>query len=327
MPLTPVLRLAMLGCVCIAVARGGEFPAPRAVPVIPMNADPKGPPIPSQAPVESAHPASIALWESGAPGSEARKGEPENISWRQEPDIVFPVIFNIHNPSITPFHPAKGKATGAAVIIAPGGGHWQLTIDREGYDLARWLAEHGVAAFVLKYRLARDAAGNSAYKVEKEALADAQRAIRLIRVHATEWSVNPHRVGILGFSAGGEVALLAATNHDLGKADAVDLIERQSSRPDFFAPIYPGGLQKTDYALSKETTPPAFLACAYDDRMPDQLAAFFTALRHAGVNAELHIYNSGGHGFGVRNDRPNLAVSGWHVRFIEWLGDLGMLKP
>lgn len=316
----------MLGSVCMAVVHAADFPAPHAMPVLPMNADPKGPPIPAKDPVESPHPASIALWETGAPGSEARKSEPEAISWRQEPDIVFPVIFNIHNPSITPFLPAKGTATGAAVIIAPGGGHWQLTIDREGYDLGRWLAERGVAAFVLKYRLARDAAGNSPYKVEKEALADAQRAIRLVRSRAAEWNVNSHRIGILGFSAGGEVALLSAINHDSGKVDASDVIERQSSRPDFFAPIYPGGLQKTDYAISKDSTPPAFLACAYDDRMPEQMTAFFNTLHHAGVNAELHIYNRGGHGFGVRNDRPDLAVSGWHVRFIEWLGDLGMLK-
>jgi acetyl esterase/lipase len=326
MPLIPVLRLAVLGFVCATMVGATELPAQRAVPILPMNSDLKGPPVPAQDPVESAHPPSIPLWPAGAPGSEARKAEPENISWRQEPDIVFPVIFNIHNPSITPFLPAPGTATGTAVIIAPGGGHWQLTIDREGYDLGRWLAERGIAAFVLKYRLARDAAGKSPYKIEVDALADAHRAIRLIRSHAKEWNVNSARVGILGFSAGGEVALLAATHHDSGKAEAIDPVERQSSRPDFFAPIYPGGLQRTDYKISKESTPPAFLACAFDDRMPEQLAAFFTTLRQAGVNAEIHIYNSGGHGFGVRNDRPTLAVSGWQTRFTEWLGDLGMLR-
>ena len=105
-----------------------------------------------------------------------------------------------------------------------------------------------------------------------------------------------------------------------------DQVERQSSRPDFFAPIYPGGLNRTDLTWSKTATPPAFLACAYDDRMPEQLAAFFTTLRQAGVNAELHIYSSGGHGFGIRSDRPNLPVSTWHVRFAEWLGDRGFLK-
>ena len=102
------------------------------------------------------------------------------------------------------------------------------------------------------------------------------------------------------------------------------VVARASSRPDFFAPIYPGGLPRTDYAWSKDATPPAFLACTYDDRMPDQLAALFSSLRKAGVNAELHVYNSGGHGFGVR-ERP-LAVSHWPDRFIEWLGDRGFLQ-
>ena len=326
MPRTPFFRLALLGLAGAAMLSAAEPPAPRAVPVLPMNSDPKGPPIPTHDPVESAHPASIPLWPDGAPGAEARKNEAENISWRQEPDLVFPIIFNIHRPSITPFLPAAGTATGAAVIIAPGGGHWQLTIDREGYDLGRWLAARGIAAFVLKYRLARDIAGNSSYKIEVDALADARRAIRLVRARADEWGVKPDRIGILGFSAGGEIALLAATQPDAGKTDAPDPVERLSSRPDFFAPIYSGGLQRTDCKPAKDTTPPAFLVCADDDRMPEQLAAFFTRLHQAGVNAELHIYSVGGHGFGVRADRPALAVSSWNTRFIEWLGDRGLLK-
>ena len=142
---------------------------------------------------------------------------------------------------------------------------------------------------------------------------------------AAEWNVKADRIGILGFSAGGEVALLAAARHDAGKPDAIDPVDRQSSRPDFFAPIYPGGLQRTDLAFAKDATPPAFLACTFDDRMPEQLTTFFATLRRAGVNAELHIYSTGGHGFGVR-ERP-LAVSNWHARFVEWLGDRGFLKP
>ncbi len=326
MPLSPLLRLAVLVVACVSLTYAAELPAARPVKILPMNSDPKGPPIPAYDPVESIHPDSIPLWPAGAPGSEARRSEPESVSWRQEPDIVFPIIFNIHQPSITPFLPAPGTATGAAVIIAPGGGHWQLTIDREGYDLGRWLAARGIAAFVLKYRLARDIAGNSPYKIEIDALADAQRAIRLIRSRATEWNIKTDRIGILGFSAGGEVALLAATHHDTGRPAAADPVERLSSRPDFFAPIYPGGLQRTDFKISKGNTPPAFLACAFDDRMPEQLATFFIILRQAGVNAELHIYNRGGHGFGVREDRPDLAVSSWPTRFVEWLGDQGMLK-
>ena len=206
----------------------------------------------------------------------------------------------------------------------------QLTIDREGYDLARWLADRGIAAFVLKNRLARDTSTPKGtpqpYSIEVHALADAQRAIRLVRARAAEFFVKADRIGIMGFSAGGELALLAAGHSAPGTPDATDPIERVSARPDFFAPIYPGGLQRTDLTWSKDATPPAFLACAYDDRMPDQLAAFFTTLRKAGVNAELHIYNRGGHGFGVRADRPDYAVSSWQVRFADWLGDRGFLK-
>jgi endo-1,4-beta-xylanase len=319
----------LLAALCSALV-AADLPAPRAVPPFPQNLSPGGPAIPATPAAESAHPAAIPLWANGAPGSEARKDEPEQVSWRQEPDIVFPIISNIHQPSLTPFLPAREKATGCAVIIAPGGGHMQLTIDREGYDLARWLADRGVAAFVLKNRLARDTSTprdtSQPYTIETHAQADASRALRLVRSRAVEWQVKADRIGIMGFSAGGELALLAATYHDAGKPDAADPVERASSRPDFFAPIYPGGLQREDIRVRETRTPPAFLVCAYDDRMPEQLAAFFTNLRKAGVNAELHIYNRGGHGFGVRDDRPDYAISTWPVRFVDWLGDLGMLR-
>ena len=282
------------------------------------------PPIPDKPAHEKAHPASVPLWAAGAPGFESRRAEPERVEWRQEPDIVFPVLFNVHQPSLTPYLPPKDKATGCAVIIAPGGGHMFLTTDREGYDLAEILVQRGIAAFVLKYRLARDRAGNSPYQVD-HAGSDALRAIRMIRARSAEWNVKKDRVGILGFSAGGEVSLLAASRHDTGKSGAADPIERESSRPDFFAPIYPGRLERTDLTFAKDATPPAFLACAFDDRMPELLANFFVTLRKAGVNAELHIYSTGGHGFGVR-ERP-LAITSWHARFVDWLGDRGFLKP
>jgi acetyl esterase/lipase len=306
-----------------------NVPAPVAVPTRAVNLDPTGPGIPARAATESAHPDAILLWPNGAPGSESLRAEPEHVSWRQEPDLVFAVISNIHNPSLTPFLPTA-NATGCAVVIAPGGGHMQLTIDREGYDLARWLAERGIAAFVLKYRLARDgsapADSNPPYTVDGAALADTQRAIRLVRSRATEWKINAGRVGVLGFSAGGELALLAALRPADGQANATDIVDRQNSRPDFFAPIYSGGLQRPNLPVSK-STPPAFLACAYDDRMAEQSASFFIALRQAGVNGELHIYNRGGHGFGVRGDRANLAISTWHNRFVEWLSDRGFMLP
>ncbi len=322
------MKALLLMFLAIVVSAHAALPASRPTPVRPVNVDPKGPPIPKTDPVESAHPTSIPLWANGAPGSEARKDEPEAISWRQEPDIVFPVLSNIHHPSLTPYLPTKDKATGCAVIIAPGGGHMQHTIDREGYDLGKWLAERGIAAFVLKYRLARDGSTPTGaaqpYTVDRDAFADGKRAIRLIRAHAAEWGVNPARVGIMGFSAGGEVSLLVAGKSDPGNPAATDPVEKFSSRPDFFAPIYAGGFNRSDLTWSKDT-PPAFLSCASDDRMPEQMVNFFVTLRKAGVPAELHLYASGGHGYGVRTDRPNLPVSTWHVRFAEWLGERGFL--
>ena len=141
----PRLRLAAIGFACTVSLAASALPPARSGPTRPVNIDKSGPPIPTAPATESAHPAAIPLWADGAPGSEARKNEPEEISWRQEPDIVFPVLSNVHNPNLTPFLPAKDQATGCAVIIAPGGGHMQHTIDREGYDLARWFAERGIA--------------------------------------------------------------------------------------------------------------------------------------------------------------------------------------
>ena len=319
------LTLAVVLATRIAAADLTAWPAPKVVPVLPANTVPNGPPIPASAPVESAHPAPVALWPNGAPGSEARKDEPEQVSYRQEPDIVFPVIFNIQNPSITPFLPAKGNATGAAVIIAPGGGHMFLTIDREGYDLARWLADRGIAAFVLKYSLARDQSGNSTYKTNVEPVADGQRAIRLVRSRAAEWGVNPHHIGILGFSAGGAPALGSALHFDQGNAAAADPVEQQSSRPDFHALIY-AEIPRGDIEVPKNV-PPAFFTVAFDD-MPKAgpLANLFLKYKAANVPTEVHIYNRGGHGFGVRTDRPEMPISTWPARFVDWLGDTGMLK-
>jgi len=282
--------------------------------------------VPSEPPKESPHPASIHLWPNGAPGYESRKDEPEKLDWREEPEnnITFPILYNIHNPSIVPFLPDKSIATGAAVIIAPGGGHMFLTIDREGYDLAKWLADHGVAAFVLKYRLARDHAGNSPYKVEVEALADAKRSMRLVRSKAADWGVDPKRIGFLGFSAGGELAGLIGTRFDAGDPKSSDPIEQMSCRPDFLGLIYGGPYRVTDFS---DKTPPSFLLCAYND--PGNAvneANLFLKLHAANIPAELHIYNTGGHGFGVRNDR-NIAVESWPARFHDWLKDIGMLAP
>ncbi len=259
----------------------------------------------------------VPLWPNGAPGSEARRQEPEKV--------VSGNVSNIHHPSLIVYLPAPGKANGAAVIVAPGGGHQRHVIQHEGYNVGEWLAGRGIAAFVLKYRLARDDATPAGtpqpYTVDRDALADAQRAFRLVRARAAEWGIRPEAVGILGFSAGGEVALLAATRGIDGNPTATDPIERQSARASFYALIYPGGLPRTDIVLAKET-PPVFLAAGYGDRqnIAEGLAEFYLKCKRAGASAELHMYAGAGHGFGLR-DTNRSPAGAWIVRFEEWLGD------
>jgi acetyl esterase/lipase len=257
----------------------------------------------------AADPQVVYLWPEGAPGSEG-KTAPESIRVAQPGGDH--VVASVHKPSLTLYLSAKEKATGAGVIIMPGGGHNSLWMDHEGYNEARWLSEHGVAGFVLKYRLAREK--DSTYTIEGHALADAQKAFAVVRAHAAEWGVDPARVGVMGFSAGGEVAALAASRWET--ADA---------RPAFQALIYPA-IPK-DMKLSKDT-PPAFLACGEDDRqnISQGLPELYVAMKNAGASAELHVFTKVGHGFGMR-DTLKGPVAGWPMRFYEWMGMRGYLKP
>ena len=258
-------------------------------------------------------PAPILLWEAGAPGSEARKDESEKLEGSN--------VGNVHNPSITPFVPTK-DTTGTAVIIAPGGGHSKLCLGHEGYALAEWFRDHGIAAFVLKYRLAREK--GSSYTIQDHAMADTRRAIRLVRSRAGEWGIQPDHIGIMGFSAGGELAAFAAMKSDAGNADAAEPLERLSSRPDFQALIYPG----TSSLFSAEKgMPPLFIACGYGDRpdISEGMASLYLKYKAAGVKAELHIYSNAGHGFGFKPG-ANTAAGRWPERFTEWLTDSGLLK-
>ena len=260
----------------------------------------------------------VLLWANGAPGSQD-KTAPETVVANAEGERI---VSTIHQPSITPYLPRPGIATGAAVIIAPGGGHYQLSIDHEGYDVAKWLSGHGVAAFVLKYRLAKEK--GSTYTVDGDELSDIQRAIRLVKGRAAEWKVDPARVGVMGFSAGGELAVLASTRYDDGKPGAADAIDRESSKPAFQALLYPG-LPK-DIKLTKET-PPAFLLCGAEDRenISQGLPELYLALRKAGISAELHVYAGVGHGFGLRLSNHG-SYSEWPSLFLAWLDTKGFLK-
>jgi endo-1,4-beta-xylanase len=259
-------------------------------------------------------PQALPLWPHGAPGSEARVNEPEKMEGSN--------CTNVHNPSITPFLPATDKATGVAVIVCPGGGHSKLCLGHEGYALGQWLADHGIAAFILKYRLAREP--GSTYTIQDHAMADARRAIRTVRTRADEWHINKDRIGIMGFSAGGELAAFAAMKSDSGKADAEDIIERAVCRPDFQALIYPGTSGLFD---AQKGMPPLFIACGYGDRqdISEGMAELYLKYKRAGVPAELHIYSNVGHGFGYR-DGTTTAAGAWVDRFRDWLIDSKIIK-
>jgi acetyl esterase/lipase len=260
----------------------------------------------------------IKLWPKGAPGGEGNTA-PETV--RLNPDGEH-IISNIQEPTLLPYLPAADVATGAAVIVAPGGGHRELWMDHEGYAIGEWLSSHGVAAFVLKYRLAREA--NSKYTVEGTELGDMQRAIRMVRSRSKEWGIDPARIGVMGFSAGGELAALASTRYDAGLPSSEDPVQRWSSKPDFQALLYPA--IPHDPRLTAQT-PRAFLACGGDDR-PDisqGLPELYLALSRLHVSTELHIYAGVGHGFGMRKTNP-APVSGWTELFLEWLNAQGLLK-
>lgn len=260
----------------------------------------------------------VHLWPNGAPGSEGQTS-PEVV---QGPDQVkdFKRISNINNPSLMIYLPSKEKATGVGVVVAPGGAHQFLVIEKEGSEVATWLNEHGIAAFVLKYRLAHSP--GSHYIVDRDALADANRAVRFVRAHTAEWDLDSHRIGFMGFSAGGEVAALAETRFDSGIPNAPDPIDRVSSRPDFAVVVYPGF--KPGSVTVPQDAPRTFLVCADDDRSHvTATVELYLGLEKQHVPAEMHIYASGGHGFALRD--VHAPVSTWDNRLLEWMHDQKIL--
>ena len=258
----------------------------------------------------------VPLWEHGAPGFESRRDEPEIAQdyW----------VRNIHNPSLTVFLPPAEKATGTGVIVVPGGGHRLLVFDAEGRDAAKFLNQLGVAAFVLKHRLAREE--GSPYTIEQHARQDAYRAMRTVRHRAVEWGVDPQRVGMMGFSAGGEVVALVAYPPGEGDEKATDLVERENGRPNFQIVIYPGPLGVP--AKIPTDAPPAFFLVANDDRgHVEPVMRQLQLYREAGASVEAHILAQGGHGFNMGNRSALAAVQHLPDRVADWLQDGGWLKP
>ncbi len=261
-------------------------------------------------------PQQIPLWPNGAPGFESRRNEPEIAK-----DYY---IRNINNPSITAYLPPKEKATGAAVVICPGGGHRLLVFKAEGDEPARYLNSLGIAAFALKYRLPREE--GSPYSLQKHPREDGLRAMRLVRSRAQEWGLDPNRIGIMGFSAGGEVASWVTFTPADGDPNAADPIDRQSARPSFLIQVYPGPLGIP--ATVAPNAPPAFLVAADDDECcSGPTVKLLQAYREAKVPVEAHIFAQGGHGFNMGYRSKLATLKGWPQRLADWLADSGIAKP
>ena len=273
--------------------------------------------VPAPRPLVARAQPAIPLWIGGAPGALGNKPEDQ--------------------PVITPYLPPQGRSNGTAVVIFPGGGYQHLSMEKEGSDVANWLAGTGVTAFVVRYRL------GPIYH-HPVMLGDAQRAIRTVRSRASEWGVNPHSIGVIGFSAGGHLASTAGTHFDTGVASSGDPIERVSSRPDFMMLLYPVISMRDSVAhrgsrlnllgerpdsnlvrlLSNELqvtrdTPPTIIVHSSDDRtVPVENAVlFYRALRAAGVLAEMHIFEYGGHGYGLAPTDP--VLSAWTTLGELWM--------
>lgn len=256
----------------------------------------------------------IALWQNGAPDSLDRKSEPESAKdyW----------VKNVHDPSVTVYLPEKGKANGTSVVIFPGGGHRMLVFTAEGNEPAKYFTDLGVTAFVLKYRLAREE--DSPYKIEVHPKRDAQRAIRWVRSHAEDFKIDPERIGIVGFSAGGEVASLVAYSNFEGTADAEDAIDRANCHSNFQVLVYPGPLGLPQ--IIPANAPPTFLVVANDDGLSQFAIDLLQRFRRADVPIEFHLYAKGGHGFNMGQRSKLKTISTWPDRLTDWLQDNQFVK-
>jgi acetyl esterase/lipase len=271
----------------------------------------------------------IHIWPGAAPGAptdlppEADTTTPKDNLIAGKPLMR---LGNVSVPTLTLYKPT-GNNSGAAVVVFPGGGYKILAIDLEGTEVCDWLNSVGVTCLLLKYRVP----GTGPYPKSPSALQDAQRAMGLVRQHAAEWGIDPHRIGVLGFSAGGHLAAAISTHFDKRVYDPIDAADSLSCRPDFAVVIYPGGLAPADKNFAPnpdivptEDTPPTFIVQAEDDPVHVENAlVYFQQLKNAKVPAELHIYAQGGHGYGLR--RTALPVTTWPQSVETWLRTIHVL--
>jgi len=257
----------------------------------------------------------IPLWKNGAPGFENRRNEPEQAKdyW----------VKNIHNPSLTVFLPPKDKANGAAVVVCPGGGHRLLVWTAEGIDPAKFLNSLGVTVFVLKYRLGRDTL--SPYKIEVHAREDGLRAMRLVRSRAAEFGIDTSRIGMMGFSAGGEVVDMVTFGYNKADPNAPDPIDRENAKPKFIVQIYPGPLFIPE--VVPHDAPPVFLLAANDDPCCSiSVMKLLQRYRDANVPVEAHLFTQGKHGFNMGYRSKLKSINSWPQRLADWLSDNNILE-
>jgi acetyl esterase/lipase len=273
----------------------------------------------------------LQLWPNTAPGAPLKTTGPEVDTTTTKDNLIAgkPLIRlgNVTVPTLT-VYPPKSANTGAAIVVFPGGGYNILAIDLEGTEVCDWLNSAGVTCVLVKYRVP----GTGPYPKSDAALQDAQRAMGIVRQHAVEWHIDPKRVGVLGFSAGGHLSAAISTHYDKRLYDAVDAADQLSCRPDFAVVVYPGylALADKDFAPNADIipttdTPPTFIVQAEDDTVHVENAiVYFMQLKKAKVPAELHIYTEGGHGYGLRHTK--LPVTTWPQTAQTWLHTIGVLS-
>lgn len=272
----------------------------------------------------AADPVVVKLWPGKAPG-ETKDVGPEKYQETKPGQAEIKRLTNVSEPTIAVYPAPKEKATGAAVLVAPGGGYSILAIEHEGTDVGTWLNSIGVTAVLLKYRVpVRE--GQEPRNLA--AVQDAQRAMSLVRKHAAEWGIDPNRVGMLGFSAGGNLTAWTCC-HDRREYETADDADKQPFRPNFAVLVYPGGVidkggaLKPEFVVSKDTPPMCFVHASNDNVSSENSVALYMACKKAGVPAEMHLYAAGGHGFGMRKGPTPSAT--WPDRVGEWMTARGYL--
>jgi acetyl esterase/lipase len=283
----------------------------------------------------------VAIWPGTPPdGAAVVPAGPETVEVSRDLIAGKPVtgVSNVSRPTMTLYSP-KGKNTGVAVVVFPGGGYTDLAIDLEGTEVCDWLTPRGITCVLLKYRVPdsgpawHDDCKCNIHPKAPTALEDAQRTVGLVRFHAAEWHIDPHKIGVLGFSAGGHLVANISTHFAQRNYAPVDAADKVSCRPDFAVAIYPGHMLENttkEFELNPEIpvtgrTPPTFLLQAEDDHVDGvkQSLVYYIALKNSGVPVEMHLYAQGGHAFGLR--RTKFPITAWPQLVETWLGTIGMI--